>query len=313
MRHHRPMLASALICIATLCCVSCQTTGVFVVSRLALHKQPLAIAVVVDPAPTTAIAPFNPFSSYLPLQLALADALKQPVSVDSCFAFQASQGLANGWYAMAIVTPAQYAALPPAGRSRVLAVPADRKGRAMRSAVLVVPARSAARTVADLRGKVVAFGPADDSRMHHAALQFLGASGIARSDLSLEVLPVPGSLKHFPNSKAVAQSVLNESSFAGFVDESFWDEIPEASSKSDVLARSQFRVLGRTAELPDHLLLASTMLDAPTSERIQRSFLELGERKPDVARSLQIGGYIEPPAEALTNCDALKPERNPIK
>lgn len=303
-RHRRP--ATLSLTLAALCCAGCQTTSILVVSGLALRKQPLAIAIVVDPAPTTAIAPFNPFNRYLPMQLAMADELRQPVSVDNCFAFQAGQGLTSGWYALAIVTPSQYAALPPDSRTRVLAVAADRRGRAVRAGLLIVPEQSAIRTIGDLRGKVVAFGPTGDSLTHHAALQLLSENGVAREDLALELLPVPGSLKHLPNNKAVAQSVLSNASAAGFVDESAWDEMPESGSDARNPARSQFRIIGQTVALPVELVVASPKLDAATAERIGQFLLRAGKRKPDMVRALDFSGFAEPNAEMLAACARLK-------
>lgn len=302
-RHRWP--ATLSLAIAALCCAGCQTTSILVVSGVALRKQPLAIAIVADPAPTTAIAPFNPFNRYLPMQLAMADELRQPVSVDSCFAFQAGQGLASGWYALAVVSPSQYAALPPGSRARVLAVAVDRRGRTARAGLLIVPEQSAIRSIGDLRGKTVAFGPAGDSLTHRAALQLLRESGVAREDLALELLPVPGSLKHLPNYKAVTQSVLSSGSAAGFVDESAWEEMPESGGDMRNPARSQFRIIGRTISLPVELVIASPRLDPATADQIEQFLLRLGKRKPDVARALDVSGYAEPNGQMLAACASL--------
>jgi len=282
----------------------CQTARSLLLSVIGVEKKPLAVALVMDVKPEAALAVLNPFPRYAALQQALAQELGRPVAVDPCFAFQAQRELETGWYHVAVVTPVQYARLPEPLTANVLVVPVDAQGRTARAAVLVVRADSSVRAAADLRGQSVAFGPEDDSRTHHAALQLLREAGLARTDLALEVLPVPGSLKHLPTAQSVLQAVIRGSAAAGFVDEAAWEELPDTGGP-DEPARDMLRIVGRTAALPDRLFVASPRLDEATADAVREALLRVGTQRPDALSPLGISGYAVPDAELLTACRAL--------
>jgi len=283
----------------------CHSAGVRFLSLIGLEKRPLSVAFVAD-QPTEAVAKaLDPFPSYTPLQQALAADLGRPVAVDVCFPFQADSGLTSGWYDLAVVTPAQYAGLPRPEALNVLAIPVDRQKRAVRSAVLVVPVGSPVNTISELRGRVVAFGPAGDSRTHYAALQLLENAGLKPSDLSLEVLPMPGSLRHLPDVRAMAQAVIAGSAAAGFIDEAAWEAFPEHDVREGEPARDKLRIVGRTCALPDALVIASEKLDAATAGKIRAFLLTVGTESPAVLEPLAVSRYQAPTAEVLTACRSL--------
>lgn len=297
-----PLLSSLA---ALLLLAGCQSTGVRFLSLIGLEKRPLSVALVADQPTELISGALNPFPAYAPLQKALSEQLGRPVAVDACFAFQADSGLASGWYDLAIVTPAQYAALPKPQAINVLAVPVDRHKHAARSAVLVVPANSPVSSIPDLRGRAVAFGPEGDSRTHYAALQLLGDAGLKRTDLSLDVLPVPGSLKHCPDMRSVAQTLVTGSAAAGFIDEAAWDAFPEHDIRNGEPARDKLRILGRTSPLPDVLVLASEKLDAATADHVRTFLLSVGTKSPAVLKPLAASGYQLPTNELLAACRSL--------
>ncbi len=292
-----------------LCGLGCQAAGHRLLSLIGIQKKPLSIALVID-RPTDAAQAFNPFPAYGPLQRVLSEHLGQPVAVDACFAFQVESGLASGWYDLAVLTPVQYAALRSPDTARVLAVSVDKQGQAATRALLVVPVGSEITTVGDLRGQVVAFGASGDLRAHHAALELLADAELKPTDLSLEVLPVPGSLKHLPDGRAVAQSVLNASSAAGFVDQGAWDAFPE-QAEGDEPARDKLRVLARTIAVPNRLLLASPHLDDATADQVRAFVLRVGTAHPEVMEPLASSGYAAPTAEMLADCRSLAPPAPP--
>jgi ABC-type phosphate/phosphonate transport system substrate-binding protein len=290
----------------------CQTARSLLLSVIGVEKKPLAVALVMDVKPEAALAVLNPFPRYAALQQALAQELGRPVAVDPCFAFQAQRELETGWYHVAVVTPVQYARLPEPLTANVLVVPVDAQGRTARAAVLVVRADSSVRAAADLRGQSVAFGPEDDSRTHHAALQLLREAGLARTDLALEVLPVPGSLKHLPTAQSVLQAVIRGSAAAGFVDEAAWEELPDTGGP-DEPARDMLRIVGRTAALPDRLFVASPQLDEATADAVREALLRVGTQRPDALSPLGISGYAVPDAELLRACRALSGSQPPVQ
>lgn len=305
MRRNTTGTVGLLAGLAMLGATGCQTTTSYFLSTIGLQKKPLAVALVLDERPGELVGALNPFTRYDGLQKALSADLGRPVAIDPCFAFQAQNGLNSGWYGVAVVTPVQYARLAARSEYRILAVPADAQQRSARCAVLIARAGSEFGQPADLRGKVVAFGPQDDSRTHHAALLLLKDAGLTKADLALEPLPVPGSLKHMPDARAVAQSVLNQSSDAGFLDEADWEALPETAEDVDAAAQDKFKVLGRTVALPTRLLISSPKLDQATADAVQERLLAMAVRHPEVFEPLGATAYVLPDERALVASRAL--------
>jgi ABC-type phosphate/phosphonate transport system substrate-binding protein len=302
----------ALLLVVLLAATGCQTTRDYALSAIGLQEKPLAMALVTEADSEGTLGGLNPFVRYAAYQQALSEGLERPVAIDPCLAFQAQSGLASGWYSLAEVSPTDFAQLARKADLRVLAIPVDTQGRAARPAVLVVSARSEIQDVADLRGKRVAFGPAGDARTHHAAQQLLQEAGLKKTDLSLEVLPVPGSLKHMPNMAAVAKSVANQSSDAGFLDEAAWERLPPRPRKEGDASRQDLRVIARTMALPDRLLIASPKLDDEMLERARTEVLAMHQDHPEALEPLGTSAYEVPAPEIVERCAALNvPEKRP--
>jgi len=283
-------------------------------SLITLKEQPFVIALVSEKRPAPASNPLdalNPFSPYEPLQAALAKELHRPVALDLCFPLQLEPCLSSGLYHAAIVSAAQYAGLNRRERFPVIAIAAKRQNQPTHSALLVVPADSPIKSVEDLRGKTVAFGPMGDSHTHHAALDLLSQHGLRPTDLSLEPLPLPGSLKHMPHGRAVMQSVANGSSDAGFVEEPEFNDLPAHADQPDELARDRLRIVARTESLPEQLLIGSPELDAKTLEKSREFLLGLDRARPEVLRPLRIAGYQPATDEILQACTRLRSAESP--
>lgn len=241
----------------------------------------------------------NPLGPYEALRDAMQQELGRPVRLDLCLRPLLEPCLRDGHYGVAILSPYEYALLPGPERFEIIAVSTDAAARPARSALLVVAATSTAQTIADLRGRKIAFGLQRDARAHAAGLELLGEHGLSRGDLSLEVLPLPGSLRTFPKPRDVMQAVVNGSYDAGFVDEASWESLPAGG---DSLTRGRMRVLGRTAALPDLIVLASPKLDAAQRERLSQTLLALGHKRPDALRPLNIAGFAAIPADVRAAC-----------
>lgn len=293
MRNKNGLFAGAMIlALAALC--GCQTATYGILNLIGLSRKPLVVLHVVKPlAPKVAeiTRVINPFEPYRELRAALSDELDREVVPDICFNFQLGPNLALGAAQLAIVSPSDYAALGNREKFRVLAVPVDEQGRAQRNGLLVVPIESTIQSVEDLVGKTVAFGPEGNARTHHAALALLREHGVQRQQLSLELLPIPGSLKHMPNDRGVAQSVINGSSAAGFIDLRAWEQFPETSDDESLPMRSKLRVVAETAPVPDRLIIASPTLDAALTERITQFFVAAGTKHPNALKPLNCSGF----------------------
>jgi ABC-type phosphate/phosphonate transport system substrate-binding protein len=293
--------------LAVVAVVGCESPGARFLNFITLQKNPLVLALVTENRATSdgPLRVLDPFGPYGPLQSAMAHELHRTVALDLCFPLQLQPCLETGLYHAAVVSPIQYARLSDPQCFPVIAVPADEGGPISRAALLVVPADSPVESVDELRGKTVAFGPAGDSRTHYAALELLAEHGLQKTDLSLELLPIPGSLKHLPGTREVVASVINGSSAAGFVDEGQWQELPECSGPEDGVARDKLRVIARTAALPDSLVIASPKLDSQTFARTQAFLINADNTHPEALRPLHIQRYEVPSDELLTACRSL--------
>lgn len=286
----------------------CQGTSLRVLNLIGVRREPLVVTLVAEHPAEAVLVPLaelNPFGPYRKLESALADKLGRPIGLDLCFPFQVAPALSSGLYHIAVLSPIEYARLPQPERFAVIAVPVYEHGATAWPAVLVVAAGSPIKSITDLRGKVVAFGPAAAARTNEAGLQLLARHGLRKTDLSLELLPIPGSLKHMPNMPAVARTVINRSSDAGFIDQAAWNELPEHAARDENPARDRLTVLGETVALPERLLVASPKLDTATVERIRAALLAVQREHPEALQPLGIAGYAPPSDELLAACRSL--------
>ncbi len=248
---------------------------------------------------------FFPFQSFEPLRAALGRELGRPVNFGLCFLLTADEYLCDGLFDLAILTPVQYANLPDRERFPVLALARDQQGRSAASGLLVAAGDGEIRSVADLCGKVVAFGPPRDSRTHCAALLRLAELGIRPADLAPSPLPVPGALKSLSGSHEVVCSVLDGSSHAGWIDEGYWQGLPESAAEAGGPSRAALRVIDRTIAIPELLVVGSSRLEAPTRRRIEGFLYTLESRQPEVLRPLGLSGFEPPGEEGLAACARL--------
>ncbi|MFO0840631.1 MAG: phosphate/phosphite/phosphonate ABC transporter substrate-binding protein [Phycisphaerae bacterium] len=297
-------LRTATIAAVAALAAGCRSGGLPLFNLLGIDK-PLVVAIGVEKLPILSDRPIDPivtWAQYEPFRDAMSRNLARPVALDMTLPALIPPLLADGFYQVAILTPAAYAKLPENTGATPLAVPLDAANRAARPALLVVPHDSQIRKIEDLKSRTVAFGPDGDARAHLAALMLLKQHGLKPTDLSLELLPIPGSLKHMPDGRAVAQTVINGSSQAGFIDQAAWDELAEKASSSGEPGRDRLHVIGQTIAVPDRVVVASPKLDAQVAARV-REFLTTGIREnPKVLEGLKCSGYGAPTPEALEAC-----------
>jgi len=301
----------SLALVALIANAGCRSGGIPLLNLFGVGK-PLVVALVAEPRTESASSPLellNPFAPYEPLRKALGEHMGRPVAMDLCLPIQVNANLAHGFYHLAIVSPVQFAEFNEAQGFAAIAVPIDEQQRPARCAVLVTGAKSDIRKVEDLRGRKVAFGPERDARTHQAGLALLKQHGLAKTDLSLEVLPIPGSLRHFPDMRSIAQSVQNGSYAAGFIDEAAWEALAERGEREGEPSRDKLRVIGRTVAVPDRLIVCSPTLDAATTEKVRSFLLAVGKEHAEVLRPLRVSGYLEPGKELLETCRELGADR----
>jgi ABC-type phosphate/phosphonate transport system substrate-binding protein len=307
-RDRRSPLASGLCAALAFTFAGCDGKPIPLLKLSDDEARPLQLGIVADRRCEPLENPldlFFPFESFEPLRAALGRELGRPVDFGLCFLFTADEYLCDGLFDLAILSPVQYANLPDRERFPVLALARDKHGRTVASGLLVVAGGGEIRSVADLRGKVVAFGPPRDSRTHCAALRRLAELGIRPADLAPSPLPARGALKTLPGSQEVACSVLEGSSHAGWIDEGYWEGLPESAAEAQGPSRVTLRVIDRTIAIPELLVVGSSRLDASTRRRIEGFLYTLGNRQPEVLRPLGLSGFEPPGEEVLAACARL--------
>lgn len=296
----RPHPRSATLLLAAGLCLAptagCVREALLVIGH-AVGAKPVAVAVVTDDP----LALANPFSAYTDLRRALALELGRPVAVDFCLTFQAAPYLDSGLYQFAIATPSQFSRIATSAAPRVIAVSADSAGVASREALLLVTADSAAQSVADLRGRPIAIGKAGDCRTHHAAVCLLCTHGVVQEPGPLTLLAPGHQLTHIDDPAVALRDLLAKKFDGAFVDARFWEALPAAPAES-AAGRSQFRIVGRTAALPDALVLASPRADDATLRRVRDFMLGAHQRNARVLAALQIERWIEPDENLIASC-----------
>lgn len=291
----------------------CRSTGAAMLKLFGIKTNEVLIGLVADPqrGPKSPLELLNPYASYEGLRLAMSKELGRPVALEACFGLQAEPCLRNGLYQIAFISPSDYARFGRREDLRIIAVASNRSERIARPALLVVDADSQIRSIEELRGKKIAFGPANDARTHLAGLELLSRNKLSKTDLSLEVLPIPGSLRHFANDTDVARSVIYETFAAGFIDEASWEAFPETDGRIDQPARNKLRILARTLAVPDRLVVQSPKLEPEAAEALRGFFLSAGKNHTEALRRLRFAGYYEPTAEVLEACERLSAPESP--
>ena len=265
--------------------------GASFLSLFGLSEKPVVVALVAKPGV------LDPFAPHEKLRQAMSETIKRPVRLDLCFPSQLEPNLKLGFYDFALVTPACYVEMNDRERFEILAASVDQTGRVAHSAVLVVAAGSEIDEVADLRGKKVAFGPRHDARTHHAGLVLLREHGLDKSDLSLSLLPVPGSLRHFSNMRQIAQAVQSGDFDAGFIDEVAFEQFGRSPAVEGEPDRDKLRVLARTMPVPGMLVIQSPKAKPETVRKVADFLLSAGETHPQALRPLLLSAYQKPTAK----------------
>jgi len=301
--------------LATLSGCAATANSTRLLNLIGLTEKPLIISYVAEKTANAdaPLAILNPFANAEPLHQAMSKDLRRQTAPYLCLPFQLEFDLELGICQLAVISPVQYAALRDRSKFTPLAVSQDVSGRAARSGLLIATAESPIASIKDVKSKIVAFGPPRDGRTHHAALLLLSQNGIAKSDLALELFPVPGSLRTYPRSGEVADSVMRGQSEAGFIDEMYWDLLPDKDAGLGQPSKDRFKIIGRTIAVPERIVLASPKLDVPTREAVKKFFLSTAEKHPDVLTPLKFAGYAVATSDVLDAATKLRDANVPTE
>lgn len=153
--------------------------------------------------------------------------------------------------------------------------------------LIVVPSKDPAKTVADLKGYQIYFGPADCDEKHKAALDLLKQSGV----------PIPGKLETCSACSDGATKILELGADvrAATVISSYAAPLLEGCG---TIQKGDLRVVGKTAPVPFITAFTTSQITEKDRAAIQTILLELIE-SPKLCESLETRlGFVE-----LTSAD----------
>lgn len=301
-------LIAASLCCALLALTGCLATGVRFLNLVGLSEKPLVFTLVADERELDGSAGtlLDPYAPYKPLNQALGAAAKRNVVPNLNFLFQVPPNLDLGVTHIVVASSLQYAQIERLGDYPAVAMAVDAAGRTARPGVLLVKADSAIEQVRNLKGKRVAFGPANQARTHHAGLLLLDKHGVKKSDLKLELLPLPGSLLAVTDPAARLKLVEKGEADAAFVDLAVWEKwTAESAAEADRARAAGCRQLDRTIPLPIQVVVRSPHLDPELAARVQSFLTTVHETNPEALKPLGFKAFAMPNAAELKVCDAL--------
>jgi len=138
-----------------------------------------------------------------------------------------------------------------------LAMLTDQQGSTTLTGLFVVPSDDSARTIADLSGYRIVFGPSDSAEKHSAAIDALKEAGVAVAD----------QLETSPGCTEAAIVVLDneEEQRAAAVISSYAMALLEGCGGVE---KGSLRVVGRTAPVPFVTVFATTSVDLVNQQKI---------------------------------------------
>lgn len=183
----------------------------------------------------------------------------------------------------------------------VIAKPVFQERAPSSTGLFVVAVDSPLADLAELKGKRVAFGPANHPVLHWAALAELEAAGVEEDDLAKQLLPIPGSLQHHINSLESAKAALFKvEADVGVVDEDDFMSWPEtggnilAGALSISIARDQLKVIGRTDPVllfPSGSVVASRHADPELVAKVRQYLTDKVAKDGRITKPLHLVQY----------------------
>ncbi|MCG7505428.1 PhnD/SsuA/transferrin family substrate-binding protein [Mesorhizobium retamae] len=178
----------------------------------------------------------------------------------------AGEALRSGKVDMALVGPSEYTIF----QSRTRIAPVVAFSRADYYSAIIVRQDSGIHTLADLRGKRMAFAAVGSTSAHIGPSLLLAAAGL---DPTKDVEPVH--LSNMVGYTALKRGDVAAWGMAGFVYMRLRDEDPEVNSGT-------FRVIARGPDLPNDVIVAGEHVDEEVIERFREAF-----RNPETAAKLK--------------------------
>ena len=236
-------------------------TGLFFTSLSAWagdHPQKLLVGLLPGESAPTVMRLNEPLRAYLEKQLGI------PVELVVGANYAAtSEALRFGRLDIAYLGPVTYILQSRRAKLEVFARPSHEGVGPTFQAVIIVPADSPARTLADLKGQEIAFGdPASTSGTWVPRYQLIAAGLVSGKDYILRVLGA---------HDAVALAVANHKVAAGGLSKPIYDRLI-AEGKIDPKAT---RIIETSQPIPEYMWTFREGLDPAFREKIRKAFISI--------------------------------------
>ena len=258
---------------------------------------------------TTKADLFGMPAEYRALHAALEHELGRPVRFNpqgngAAIGHQLEQGNMN----YAILTAAEYAALPDSAKVTLVAAGINGMGKSSRVAYFI--ARSSDnrfKSISDCADKRFAFGSYGDPLTDVAARKTLESNGVPMKKILLEVLPPPLSMEGrlYANNAASAIS-LDLTVNAGVIDEAMWNKLPDTGGNPLTgPSKDQFRIIGQTPPIPEMVIVAGPSADAGMTAKLKEFLLHGAKNDKKLCEQLNVTGFAEPDKAAYDSAASM--------
>ncbi len=225
---------------------------------------------------------------WLPLEQALSKKLGRPVQLIAYRPSQIHSQLQRGYLDFAILSATDFAEIGGTECCQILAQPVNSLGTRVRHGLIIAKKDAKVQALADLKGQRFAFGPSWDAASHLAAAYAFMQAGVEPNDIARELVPVPMARRHHLDSFEVGKAVAYEPLLpAGAVDEVDYSGWPDkgGSIMFQTISKDEFRVIGRTVELPEGPVVASCRADAKLVATV-KEYLLSGQVPPAALKAM---------------------------
>ena len=286
--------APRLVAAAVLAVCGCSGVGEVVdpFNVLGLARPPVRIGVTtLDLAPPPLMLPKRTL-----FQQDLAFHLDEPVAFELLTPRQVRVHLSTGRVKFAMLTPADYMHIAPAGTSRILAVPKNRHGDVSRRGLIITARNSPVQQLSDVRKRRFHRMPAGDD-LNDAALAALIEAGVAVGDVDKGILGLELDTSHI-SSLEVAKSVAMEAAegAVGVIDEHDYNAWPKTGGSFMLLmpSQDQVRVIATTVRVPSGPFVVSVHTPEETTNKVRDYLFNVAARNKLVLAAMDCTGFAEP-------------------
>jgi phosphonate transport system substrate-binding protein len=244
-------------------------------------KRHITIAIFPCTDPVRALKRFRPLVTYLEQKTGFHITLVVPTDPT-----EFETGLKNGDIHFVFQNARTYVRFAGSYHNEALLRTLTRKGATTQSGMVIVKKGSGIKKVADLRDKVVLFGPKHSTSRWVAAKLLFEESGLD-IDKDLKVY------SHGLSCEGMAFSVQYGGVDAAVVCEHLFEEHSEEQKQLGV-KHEQLVVIGRTKLVPTRVLVPRQDVGSDIVNRVNQALLRLDKKMPvhdKILRSVELGGF----------------------